>query len=95
MTKMKIFQNLTERLSWEQFSPLGEGISYPEMYLLCLSMRLRKISVAGCVFSRRPTWLVETEIQFFSRQAILYRTTAMQIERKRTGGFEGKYFTKM
>ena len=41
------------------------------------------------------TWLVETEIQFFSQQAILYSTTAKQIEGKRTSGFEDKYFTKM
>ena len=41
------------------------------------------------------TWLVETEIQFFSRQAIFYSTTARQIEGNRASGFEEKYFTKM
>ena len=54
ITKMKISQNLCKRLSWEQFSSLGEGISYPEMHSRCLFMRLRKISLAGCVPGCRP-----------------------------------------
>ena len=47
------------------------------------------------IAQRQGKWLVETEIQFFSRQAILYSTTARKIEGERTSGFEEKYFTKM
>ena len=51
LRQMKISQNLWIQLTPEQFAPLDQTMSYPGMYLLCLSMRFRKKScrIGFCV----------------------------------------------
>ena len=56
-TKMKISQNLWIRFAWEQFPPLPEVTSYPEMHSMCLSMRCSKIFIGAKSFWRQQQFL--------------------------------------
>ena len=54
--KVITIQNLCIRLASEQFSLIGQVITYPEMYSPCLSMRFRKICTDAKVFFMTPTF---------------------------------------